>query len=241
MKSLVATQGSEVFCDSLAVAEKFGIQHIRVLTIIDNLKEEYLKIKGCTSAPLNFKEQIRSYRGKTFKVFIMDRRTFSLLAMRFKGKKALEWQSKFNDAFYLMEKQLLLEVNNKNNEQWIKQREQGKLARKTETDILKEFVEYATAQGSSKAQFYYKHFTLATYKCLNMIEAEKPKLRDTLNIMELSQLMMAEHIAEMSIKKHMAAKEHYKAIYSLVKIDLDKFADAMMIGHNLQITNKGGK
>ena len=231
MKHLVEVHKGEAFCDSQIVADKFGYRHPHVVKVIQKLIADLSTMKGDEVSTLKFIEAEREYRGQKYKVFLMDRRSFSLLSMRFTGVKALEWQIKFNDAFYLMEKQLLLEANNKNNAEWITQREQGKLARKAETDTLKEFVEYATKQGSQKAQFYYKHFTLATYKCLNLIEAEKPKLRDTLNVMELNQLMMAEHIAEMSIRKHMAEKEHYKAIYTLVKVDLDKFADAMMIGH----------
>lgn len=237
MQSLVEVQSGEVFCDSFSVADKFGIQHIRVLKIIDNLKMEYSQIKGCTSAPLKFQEQNREYRGRAFKVLLMDRRTFSLLSMRFQGKKALEWQTKFNDAFYLMEKQLLSEANNKQNLQWAEQRAQGKLARKAETDTIKDFVDYATSQGSQSAQFYYKHITVACYKCLNLIESQQPKLRNVLDIMQLNQLMLAEYIAEKSIRKHMEAGEHYKAVFSLVKTDLERFADSLMLGYSSKVIN----
>jgi hypothetical protein len=122
-----------------------------------------------------------------------------------------------------MERRLLLEQSNKQNLTWEAQREQGKLARKAETDTIKDFVEYATSQGSKNAKFYYKHVTVACYKCLQLIESEKPKLRDLLNVLELNQLMLAEVVAERSLKKHMAAGEHYKSIFVLVKHDLDKF------------------
>lgn len=235
MNNLVEVCHGEVFCDSQMVADKFEYRHLHVVKVIKKLVDDFSGIKGSLQEPLKFQEIQREYRNQKFTVYLMDRRAFSLLSMRFTGAKALEWQVKFNDAFYLMEKQLLIEQTNKNNEEWVTQRKQGKLARKAETDTLKEFIDYATSQGSKKAQFYYKHFTLATYKCLHLMQAEKPALRDTLNIMELSQLMMAEHIAEKSIRKHMAAKEHYKAIYTLVKIDLDRFADAMMIGNDTRL------
>lgn len=231
MKELVTIKGREVFCSSQDVAEKFGIQHIRVLAIIKNLQEEYAEIKVCTSAPLNFQKTSRVYRGKEFSGYIMDRRSFSLLAMRFKGKLALEWQVKFNDAFYKMERDLLLEESNRQNVTWNKQREQGKLARKEETDTIKEFVDYATRQGSKNAQFYYKHVTVACYRCLQLIESNKPRLRDLLDVMELSQLMLAETVAERSLVKHMEEGEHYTEIFSLVKEDLERFAQGLMLPH----------
>lgn len=229
MENLVEVHRGGVYCDSQTIAEKFGYRHQHVVRVIDKLLSELETLKRDQLRPLDFVVIDKEYKGRPYRVYEMDRRAFSLLSMRFTGIKALEWQVKFNDAFYLMEKQLLIEQTNKNNIEWVKQREQGKLARKAETDTLKLFVDYAISQGSQKAEMYYKHFTLATYKCLNLMQSEKPSLRNTLDVMELNQLMMAEHIAEKSIQKHMAAKEHYKAIYTLVKADLEKFADAMLI------------
>jgi len=229
MKELVEVQRGEVYCDSQMVADKFGYQHVHVMRVIRRLIDEYGKLEVCQSAHLNFVETEREWHGQRFKRFMMDRRAFSLLAMRFQGAKALEWQVKFNDAFYLMEKTLLVEQTNKGNASWVTQREQGKLARKEATDTISEFVEYAKNQGSHNAQFYYKHVTVACYKCLQLVQSEKPKLRDTLDIMELNQLALAEHLAEKSLKKHMASGEHYKAIFSLVKADLERFAEGLMI------------
>lgn len=230
MTELVAVHRGGVFCDSQKVADKFGYRHLHVVKVIKKLMADFETIKGSQMEPLNFIETEREYRGQRFTVFMMDRRTFSLLAMRFTGVKALEWQVKFNDAFYLMERQLLLEQSNKQNAAWVTQRDQGKLARKVATDTIKEFVDYATSQGSSNAAFYYKHVTTACYRCLELVQSEKPKLRDTLSVLELNQLMLAEHVAEKSIQRHMATGEHYKAIFALVKADLERFADSIMIG-----------
>ena len=240
MGELVEVKGSAIFCDSQNVSEKFGVQHIRVLAAIEKLKAEYSGLgKVCTDAPLQFVESDKKSGRQTFKVYFMDRRSFSLLSMKFKGKKALEWQVKFNDAFYEMERRLLLESANKQSVTWEAQREQGKIARHAETDTIKEFVEYAESQGSKNAKFYYKHITVACYRCLQLIESEKPKVRDLLDVLELNQLMLAEVVAERSLKKHMAGGEHYKAIFALVKNDLESFAGSLMIpgkSSQLQIT-----
>lgn len=150
--------------------------------------------------------------------------------MRFRGKKALEWQVKFNDAFYEMEKHILQTELNKSDSGFIKIREQSKIARKQETDTIKDFVEYATNQGSSSAKFYYKHITNATYKALGLMVQRKPKLRDSLNIYEVSELLLAERTAQNSLKKYMNLNRNYKDIYESVKDDLVKFADALRIG-----------
>jgi len=42
-------------------------------------------------------------------------------------------------------------------------------------------------------------------------------------------LILAEKVAQKSLKKYMDDKEHYKAIFALVKIDLEKFADSFLL------------
>jgi Rha family phage regulatory protein len=234
---LVLVNNGAVFCDSQMVAEKFEHKHLYIIKTIEKLMTEYQSIKEELVEPLNFKKTEREYRGQKFKAYLMDRRAFSLLAMRFTGKRAFEWQVKFNDAFYAMESQLLKEKNNKKDTLWVEQRNQGKLIRLTAMDTVKNFVDYATTQGSQNSKFYYKHITNACYKCLQLIQLGKPNLRDTLDLLQLHQLMMAEIVAERSIRKHMDEGEHYKAIFTLVKKDLEAFADSLIIPYSNRISN----
>ena len=151
--------------------------------------------------------------------------------MGFTGKKALKWKVDFIKAFNLMEKTLL----NKKSIEWNKQREQGKLARKSETDVIKNFVDYATIQGSKNANFYYKHLTSATYKALQLIQHKKPKIRETLDMLELNQLLLAENIAMKSLEENMKTGEHYKAIFVNVKNDIERFASTLFLPNQKQL------
>lgn len=229
MNDLIYTKKGEVFADSRLVAEKFNKRHIEVMRKIDKLLEDVSEIKGVNFDTLKFIKQIADYRGQAYEYYEMNREAFSLLVMSFTGKKALEWKGRFNKAFYQMEKMLIQEFSNKQNEEWIGQREQSKLSRREETDIIKQFVDYATAQGSTQAKYYYKHITNATYKCLGLIQFQRPKLRDTLNMMELNQLISAEATARNSLIRYMESGENYKVIYDLVKEDLDRLADLIIM------------
>lgn len=103
---LVEVKNKSVFCDSSMVARKFGFKHNHVIKTCNSLIEDINEIKGNSKHPLIIEEE-RNYRGTDYTAYLMDRNFFSLLCMRFKGKKALEWQMKFNDAFYKMESALL--------------------------------------------------------------------------------------------------------------------------------------
>jgi hypothetical protein len=159
----------------------------------------------------------------------MNRECFTLLFMRFETPKARQLQRKFNAAFYEMEKALLKSSANASDSMWLEARTQSKLARREETDVIQKFVEYATAQGSQNAKHYYTHITNASYKCLELIQHKKPKLRDTLDYMQLAHLMAAEGLAARCLEQYMENGEHYKVIYELVKNDLERFAEGLKL------------
>jgi len=226
--NLVLLEKKEVVCDSQLVAKKFGYKHHEVVRTINKLVQDISELRAIGDRPY-FKSISLEYRGNEFKAYLMGREFFSLLCMRFKGKKALDWQMKFNIAFYEMENALLKQNENSKDNEWLKVRTQSKQMRLSQTDVIKDFIEYATKQGSKSARFYYKHVTNATYKALGLIQHKKPKLKDTLDCMELSQLMVAENVAKKSIRKHMNNKEHYKDVFLLVKQDLESLSGTLMI------------
>ena len=100
MKQLVVINNNQIVVSSKDIAEHFGKDHKNVLqNIRDILVSE-------NSATKFFKETSSVYRGKPFPVYLMNRDGFSLLAMGFTGKKALQWKLKYIEAFNEMEETL---------------------------------------------------------------------------------------------------------------------------------------
>ena len=222
---LVKVNQNKVFADSRIIAEDFNKAHRQVLQSIDNLIENLNETDAEKSATLFKRKEWVNDLNRKYPYYEMNRDGFSLLVMGFTGKDALKWKLKYIEAFNLMEKTLL----NKQNEEWITTREQGKLIRRNETDTIQEFTDYAISQGSKSAQFYYKHYTNATYKALQLLENKKPKTRETLDLLQLHQLLLAEDIVTKTIKREMENKEHYKVIFEKCKISLENFANSLMI------------
>lgn len=225
---LVELKKNEIFCDSSLVAKKFGLKNNYVTDRIKKVQSDIGDLRVNGVIPKVITEE-REYRGNKYTAYLMNRDFFAFLVMRFKGKKAIEWQLKFIAAFNAMENRINAADKNAADTKWLNHREQGKLARKEETDIIKEFVEYATSQGSKSAKFYYKHITNSTYKALGLMVQRKPKLRDTMNMYEISELLLAERIAKNSIKKYMDLGRNYKDIYQSVKEDLLSFGTGLRI------------
>lgn len=220
---LVEIENGMVFTTSNKIAEEFGIMHKHILEKIDSFTDEISTVK--------FNEMYREFeytnsRNRKYKSYKINRDGYMFLVMNIANKKANDKKLKFIEAFNLMEKTILNNIN----QEWVTTREQGKAIRRVETDTIKEFTEYAKNQGSKSAQFYYKHYTSATYKALQLLENKKPKTRETLDLLELHQLLLAEDIVTKTIKREMEKQEHYKVIFEKCKVALENFANSVMIG-----------
>lgn len=92
----------QVVVSSRQVAEKFGKEHKHVL---DSVREI---LKAENSAVRFFQENMYKVEGnnKSYPEYLMNRDGFTLLAMGFTGKDALQWKLKYIAAFNKMEELL---------------------------------------------------------------------------------------------------------------------------------------
>ena len=97
---IFSTQNGDPVASSREVAKRFGKEHKHVLAAIRQI------LAAENSATKFFHETAFEYRGQRFPEYLMNRDGFSLLAMGFTGKEAVQWKLKYIQAFNEMEKQL---------------------------------------------------------------------------------------------------------------------------------------
>lgn len=100
MNELVKIKNNQVVVSSRQVAEKFGKEHRNVLASIREI------LVAENSAARFYQETTHEYRGQKFPEYLMNRDGFTLLAMGFTGKDALQWKMKYIAAFNEMEAKL---------------------------------------------------------------------------------------------------------------------------------------
>jgi hypothetical protein len=118
----------------------------------------------------------------------------------------------------------------RSNLDWKAARLQGKAVRKNTTDTIQDFIQYATDQGSVNAKMYYANLTKMEYKALDLLEQSKQtsgNFRDTLDLMQISFLQVAESIASTAIQKGMTDNLHYKEIYIFAKEKVTQYAHSV--------------
>lgn len=206
---LVTIRGNDAVCDSLHVAKRFGKRHDVILRAIDNL----LKNVEIKSRKMFYQSTYQDSRGRTYRMYLMNRKGFSILVMGFNGEEAVHWKLMYSDAFDRME----VFIRDKASPPWVESRKAGKLVRKAESDAIKRLVEYAKDQGSQHAERYYSIFSKLADKTAG-IENREQAVAD-----QLWRLAIVEEVIRRCINEGIEKQEPYKAIYQGCKQRLEQF------------------
>lgn len=212
MQELVYLNNNEAVCDSLLVAEKFGKRHADVIEKIEKIiSDDSTENSVQCFIPSCYKDGT----GKNNKMYLMNRDGFTFLVMGFTGKKANEWKWNYINAFNSMEAIL----RERSTQTWIETRQQGKLTRKSETDVIKQLVEYAKSQGSEHSDKLYMTYSKLANKMAGVSD------RENATVVQLNNLSLIEHIILNCIQSGMMMDKHYKEIYQDCKRRLIEFKD----------------
>ena len=214
MNELVFLQKDEAVTTSLIVAEYFHKNHAHVLRDIEKLdcSDSFRESNfGCSS--------YQSEQNKKMPMYYITKDGLMFLTMGYRGKKAADIKEKYIKAFNDME----LLLRERSTTIWIETRQQGKLTRKAETDVIKELVEYAKNQGSKHSQMLYM-----TYSKLANAMAGVTK-RDNASVMQLNNLSIFENIILTIIRNGMNEGLGYKEIYQVCKLRCEQAKEIAMI------------
>lgn len=225
---IVHVNRNEIYTDSKIISEMLEVPHKVLLVTIEKIMDRKNKV---TPTPLKFPQKFKesSFKnkmGRTYKMYELNEQAYLKLAMRLSGyEKAEMVQDSIIEAFSLMKEALL----NKTNASWLNARAQTKEIRQGQTDVISDFVKYATDQGSKSAKLYYMNITKMTNKALELLVQTKQggPLRDLANIMELGFIQMLDHRAMLAIKNGMEQGLPYKFIYKYAKEEVNKLADSL--------------
>ena len=199
MEELVYLKRDQALADSLKVAEMFEKRHDHVLAKIEKILTDSPENSGQCFLKTKYKDASGKWNTK----YLMNRDGFTFLAMGFTGKKADEWKWKYINAFNAMQKI----ITEKQTTVWIETRQQGKLIRKDETNVIQKLVDYAKEQGSGHADMLYMTYTKLANKMVGITS------RDTATNAQLNDLSTMERLIAKVVIDGMAQGKHYKQIY----------------------------
>ena len=205
------------FCvDSRLLAPYLDQRHRSILELIDKYPEDFEEISPLTVQAEKGVLLPQGGFAKPTRYFLLtEDQCYLLLTYAKNTKAAREKKVKLVKAFRDARAQLALRDM---------ARIEGKAVRRTETDAIKDLVEYATAKGSSNAKMYYASITRMTNDLLGI----ESGMRDKLEHKQLQQIKVAETIVEMAIRDGLKAELNYKDIYKLCKDRVSSISSVLL-------------
>ena len=213
MNELVYLKKDDAFTDSMVIANNTDNQHKSVVAIIKKYRkdfEDYGRLEFIDLKSTNPKG------GRPTKIYQLNEEQATLLITYLDNTDTVrEFKKKLVHQFFEMRKF----IAERHTSTWIETRQQGKLTRKAETDVIKKLVEYAKEQGSTHADMLYMTYSKLANKYAGIGK------RDNATTMQLNNLSLMEHIILNVIQNGIAAGLHYKDIYKASKERLESMRD----------------
>ena len=179
--------------------------------------------------------------GRPTKGYLLNEDQFILLVLLARNsKEVIQLKIRVAKEFKRMKQTISNLIAQRQNPDWQNVRSDGKAVYLQKSDVIKEFVDYAKAQGSTSAERYYSNLATMENKALFFIERKYKNMREIMTIKQLMQVATADQVVEKALNDGMTDNLHYKDIYKLAKSRVISFAE--IIGksqlHDLALENK---
>lgn len=210
MNDLVYLKRNDAFTDSMVIAEGTKNQHHTITRILRKYPKDFGKMEFMDLKSINPKG------GRPTKVYLLNEEQATLLITYLDNTEVVrEFKKKLVHQFFEMRKF----IAEKQTTTWLETRQQGKLTRKAETDVIQKLVEYAESQGSGHADMLYMTYSKLANKYAGVDK------RDNATVMQLNNLSLMEHIILNVIQNGITAGMYYKEIYKASKARLESMKD----------------
>lgn len=214
MNELVTVKRNDVFTDSMVIAQGTGNRHKNVKELILKYKADMEELG--TLSVLNGE----STGGRPEQMYLLtEEQAAFLMTLLRNTKQVVAFKKELVRQFYEMRNILF----QKQTSEWIETRKAGKITRRSETDVIKDLVEYAYQQGSQNADKLYMTYSKLANKIVGISK------RDMATVLQLNNLSLAENIILHCVRQGMAEGKHYKEIYQISKARLEMFKDIALL------------
>lgn len=205
--------------DSRLIAGRMGVDHrstFRLLTRFQKEVEELGKLRfeiAPSAAGQNLKFAHLNEDQSIF-LLTLTRNTPEVIALKLDLTKAFK---RFRD---IAKRRASLD--------WQQARQDGKLDRRQQADVIKDFIIYAQGQGSKSAHHYYQNISRMENQALFILSQAFPKpdnFRDILDTFQLGHIRSADNIINKALREGMDQGMFYKDIFQMAKKRVIQFAE----------------
>lgn len=228
MNGLVKIKNDVPVVSTIDIFEVMGYtEHRNLKKVIDSHKCSFEEF-----GHLRFEVANKKGRGRSTKVYLLNEEQFTFLAMMMRNTdEVVKLKVRIAKEFIRMKQTLANIVSQQKDPNWLDARKDGKAIYHQKSDVIKDFVDYAKAQGSTSAERYYSNLATMENKALFFIDAKYKNLREIMTIRQLMLVATADQAVEKALQDGMDQNLHYKEIYKLAKDRVIAFAEIMGKSH----------
>ena len=227
-------KNDEVYISTDILANELERKHQTITKLINEYENE-LKTLGILRfeiEEISTRNCKKEKRGQPKKFYYLNKKQYIFLITNMRTKaneKTTVMKAKLEiaDMFVEMEKWILEQKTQKQNQQYIETRNQSKIGRRQETDIIQIFIEYAKQQGSKSADKYYMIISKMENSAFFVLQEKFKNVREILNIKQLSLIIVADMIVRQAIIEGMDKEMFYKDIFHEAKKRVLEMANSL--------------
>jgi phage regulator Rha-like protein len=237
-KDLVKLVEGEPMVSTLDMWQSLEVEHHALVKLIRKYEDRFASMASSGFQILNLKQGKSGGRPTPYYLLNEMQTTFLITLMR-NSEVVVSFKERLTKEFYRLRKMLSKLATQRDNSEWIQARKLGKVQRKIETDVIKEFVEYATRQGSKKAETYYMNISKMENKALFLVEQKFTNLREVLDFTQLALVSVADTIVLKALRDGMENGLDYHDIYDLARdrvVELGKIHGKSVVPGFCQLT-----
>lgn len=233
MNEIIKIHNDEPRAGTFLISKGFGRTHKKILELCREYISEFMELENNKALPKCFiiSKLPTKKAGRPIEEYLLNEGQTILLGSLLRAKRGndqvLRFKVRLAKAFVKIKKQLVTIKDQQGNADWVFSRDFGKEARLEETDVVKEFIVYAKAQGGSEKSCdkYYSNITKMMNGLLFIVTGKFKVLRDVLTPRQLMIVSAAEGIITKTLRDDMKINIHYKTIYQRARSNVEIFAE----------------
>lgn len=213
-KEIVLMDGRKAYTTTRIIAEGCKIEHNAALKLVKKYTDDLSDIGGSSGF------EIRKFKtaGRPGEEAILDeQQTTFLITLMKNSKPVVGFKKRLTEEFFKIRTALANIAAQRKDANWLEMRNDGKIAHRQKTDVIKRFVDYATSQGSKSASRYYMALAKMENSALFFLEQRFKNVREVLVIRQLMIVTMADDVVENALVAGMEDGLPYKECFQLAK------------------------
>lgn len=224
---VVEIYNDKAMCGTFLISKGFNREHFKILRLIKKHEKRFLRLnnKRLSKSLIIRRVQTKIAGRPTDEMMLNEKQTIFLGTLFRNTEKVLDFKERLANEFVNQKTLLNQLISQRQSPTWIENRASGKITRKEETDTIKDFVAYATIQGSKHADHYY----MILSKCVNdqmfTFTGDFKNKRAVMTATQLADVKFADKIVSRGLIAGMEQSLPYKEIYQDVKTRLITIAE----------------